>query len=133
MKYLVFVCMFLCSFTVFSQSNSGEVDKNSEEVFDVVEQMPEYPGGQDKFYTYLKDNITYPENAIKEKIEGIVYVQFVVEKDGSISNVKVLRGIGSGCDEEAVRIVKSMPNWSPGIQKGKPVRVRYNLPIKFSL
>ena len=102
-------------------------------VFTVVEKMPEFPGGGYAYYKFLADSIQYPQLAIENKIQGTVYVQFVIEKDGSITNIKVLRGIGGGCNEEAVRVIKSMPNWIPGKQKGKPVRVLYNLPIKFNL
>lgn len=82
---------------------------------------------------YLSGNITYPEDAKEKGISGRVFIQFVIEKDGSVSNVKVMKGIGGGCDEEAVRVVKSMPKWKPGKQKGKPVRVNYILPVSFKL
>ncbi|MBO7540440.1 MAG: energy transducer TonB, partial [Bacteroidales bacterium] len=81
----------------------------------------------------LVENLNYPEKAKAEKITGKVYVSFVVEKDGSISNVKVLRDIGYGCGEEAVRVVKAMPRWKPGMQRGKNVRVQYTLPLNFQL
>jgi len=102
-------------------------------IYTVVEEMPEFQGGTQALYSYLGSNIKYPETAKKEGISGRVFVQFVVEKDGSINNVKILRGIGGGCDEEATRVVKAMPNWKPGKQDGKQVRVKYNLPIKFAL
>jgi protein TonB len=82
---------------------------------------------------YLTSNIRYPEQARELDIQGTVFIEFVVEKDGSITNVVVKRGIGGGCDEEAVRVVKSMPKWKPGKQRGKPVRVRYTLPVRFQL
>lgn len=103
------------------------------QIFTVVEEMPEYPGGRKAMYSYLGENIKYPAKAKENKVEGTVYVSFVVLEDGSVSNVSILRGVGSGCDEEAIRVVKAMPNWKPGKQKGKPVNVQYNLPIKFSL
>ncbi len=103
------------------------------EIFTVVESMPEFPGGAGELYKYLGQNIKYPPLAKESGIQGRVFVNFVVEPDGSISNVKVLRGIGGGCDEEAVRVVESMPSWKPGKQRGKAVRVSYNLPIKFTL
>ncbi|MFA7609737.1 MAG: energy transducer TonB, partial [Bacteroidales bacterium] len=105
----------------------------AEEIFTFVEEYPEFPGGEKALYEYIKNNIRYPEVARTSGITGTVYVQFVVEKDGSISDVKVLRGIGGGCDEEAVRVVKSMPKWKPGKQRGQPVRVYYTLPIDFKL
>jgi len=103
------------------------------EVYTVVEKQPAFPGGQDGYRKFLVENIKYPEEAMKKAVTGTVYITFIVEKDGSVTNVKVLRGIGAGCDEEAVRVVKMMPNWIPGEEKGKPVAVQYNLPIKFAL
>ena len=105
----------------------------SDEVFQVVDEMPEYPGGMEAMYKFLSDNIHYPEKAKEEGIEGRVYVNFVVEADGRLSDIKVLRGIGGGCDEEAVRVVEAMPRWKPGRHHGKAVRVHFNLPIVFKL
>ncbi len=102
-------------------------------IFTVVESMPEFPGGMTELYTYLGNNIKYPVMAKESGIQGKVYVTFVVERDGSITDVQVLRGIGGGCDEEAIRVVQSMPKWNPGKQRGKPVRVQYNLPVRFTL
>jgi protein TonB len=103
------------------------------EIFTVVESMPEFPGGMGELMKYLAENIKYPPLAKESGIQGRVFINFVVEPDGSISNVKVLRGIGGGCDEEAVRVVAKMPKWKAGMQRGKPVRVSYNLPVKFTL
>lgn len=105
----------------------------AEEIFTFVEEYPEFPGGDKALREYILNNIKYPEVARTSGITGTVYVQFVVEKDGSISDVKVVRGIGGGCDEEAVRVVKSMPRWKPGKQRGQPVRVYFTLPIEFKL
>lgn len=115
---------------VGSKSQQDDPDKM---VFMVVEKMPEYPGGDKELYTYLAKNIEYPAEARKKGIQGRVYVTFVIERDGRVSDVRILRGIGGGCDEEALRVVKAMPKWSPGVQKGKPVRVQYNLPVSFKL
>jgi protein TonB len=104
-----------------------------EEIFTIVQDMPSFPGGDQAMLSYLGKNIKYPTLAKESGIQGTVYVTFVVEKDGSVSNVKVLRGIGGGCDEEAIRVVKSMPKWTPGKQRGKPVKVQYNLPCRFVL
>ena len=109
----------------------GCVDNDT--VYNVVEQMPEFPGKEKAMMEFMTHNIHYPEEAKEKGIEGRVFVQFVVEKDGSINEVKVLKGIGHGCDEEAVRVVKSMPKWKPGKQKGKPVRVHYQMPFFFKL
>ena len=102
-------------------------------IFTVVESMPEFKGGMAQLYTYLGNNIKYPVMAKESGIQGKVYVTFVVERDGSITDVRVLRGIGGGCDEEAIRVVAGMPSWKPGKQRGKPVRVQYNLPVRFTL
>ena len=103
------------------------------EVFTIVEEMPEYPGGLNKLTDYLSKNIKYPQMARESGIQGRVFVNFVVEPDGSVSNVNAMRSLGGGCDEEAVRVVKAMPKWKPGRQRGKAVRVSYILPIVFKL
>jgi len=103
------------------------------EIFTVVEEQPGYPGGDDSRIKFLQDNIHYPDEARELGIQGKVFVTFVIEVDGSITDVRVLRGIGGGCDEEAIRVVKAMPRWVPGKQRGVPVRVQFNLPIKFTL
>ena len=110
-----------------------EEEVDEAEIFTVVESMPSFPGGMGELMKFLSQNINYPTLAKESGIQGRVFINFVVEPNGKISNVKVLRGIGGGCDEEAVRVVKSMPKWSPGKQRGKPVRVSYNLPVKFTL
>ena len=104
-----------------------------QEIFKIVEEMPSYPGGEQKLMEYVAKNIKYPQIARETGIQGRVYVNFVVEPDGSVSNVSVLRGIGGGCDEEAMRVVKNMPKWKPGKQRGKAVRVQYMLPVNFKL
>lgn len=103
------------------------------EIFTVVEQMPEFPGGAGAMMKYLGDNIQYPQMAREIGTQGTVFVTFVVEPNGAITGVRILRGIGSGCDEEAIRVVKSMPKWTPGKQRGRSVRVQFNLPVKFIL
>jgi protein TonB len=110
-------------------------EESAEEVqiFMVVESMPEYPGGEAALYAFLAENIKYPQMAKESGIQGRVFVTFVVERDGRVTDVRVLRGIGGGCDEEAIRVVQSMPKWTPGKQRGKSVRVQYNLPVKFTL
>lgn len=104
-----------------------------EQIFLVVENMPEFPGGEAAMYKFIGKNIEYPRMAKESGISGRVFVTFVVERDGSVTDVQILRGIGGGCDEEAVRVIKKMPNWNPGKQRGKPVRVQYRMPIKFTL
>ncbi len=112
--------------------NKGSVNLN-DEVFTVVETDPVFPGGQEGLAKYIQENIQYPIEAKEKSITGNVLVTFIVEKNGSVSNVKVLRDIGGGCGDEVVRIVKAMPRWKPGKQRGKPVRVQFNLPVNFSL
>jgi periplasmic protein TonB len=106
---------------------------DEKEIFRIVEEMPEFIGGMNKMYEYLGNNMTYPQIAKEAGIEGEVNLTFVVEKNGRITDVRILRDIGGGCGEEAIRVVKAMPNWSPGKQRGKAVRVQFNLPVKFTL
>ena len=110
-----------------------EEEAVEEEIFTVVENDPEFPGGMEALYKYSAQNIKYPQLARENNITGKVYITFVVERDGSIANPKVLRDIGGGCGQEAIRVVKSMPKWTPGKQRGKSVRVQFNLPVNFSL
>lgn len=102
-------------------------------VFTTVEKMPQFPGGEKAMVEYMLNNIKYPDEARKKGIQGTAYITFVVEPDGSVTNVKVLKGFDKLCDEEAFRVVKAMPKWEPGMQKGKAVRVQFNLPLKFKL
>ena len=110
-----------------------EEEEVEDEIFQVVEQDPEYPGGVDALYKFIQQNLKYPQLAKENNITGRVFVQFVVEKDGSVSNVKAARDIGGGCGAEAVRVIKSMPKWTPGKQRGKAVRAAYTLPVNFVL
>ncbi len=104
-----------------------------EEIFTIVEDMPSFPGGEAEMYRYLGKTIKYPPMAKDAGITGIVYVGFVVDKKGSITEVKTKKGIGGGCDKEAERVVKNMPKWKAGKQRGKPVNVAYTIPIRFTL
>ena len=99
----------------------------------IQETMPSFRGGEQKLMEFLKDNLIYPSKAKDAGIEGKVFVEFYIEKDGTVCDAKVLRGIGYGCDEEALRVIGLMPKWYPGKQRGKAVRVRYTLPINFKL
>ena len=109
------------------------VDPDEGKVFTIVEEMPSFPGGEDKMLEYISRNIKYPPVARENNITGRVYVSFVVDKDGKIKDAKILRGIGGGCDEEALRVVKSMPDWKAGRQNGRSVQVQFNLPVNFTL
>jgi len=102
-------------------------------IYQIVEQMPEFPGGEEAIREFVVKNIQYPQKAIDAGAYGRVFVGFVIEPDGSVSNVTLLRGIGFGCDEEAMRVVKMMPKWQPGMQNGEAVRVSYMIPINFKL
>jgi len=110
-----------------------EVEEKVDEIFEIVEDNAEPVGGYAEFYKFVKKNIKYPNQAKRMGVEGKVYVQFVVDKDGTITDVKSIRGIGAGCDEEAVRILEKAPKWKPGKQRGRPVKQRIVLPINFKL
>jgi len=110
-----------------------EAPPKDDQVFTVVEQQPEFNGGMSALNQYLSKNIRYPAAAQRANVSGRVFVSFIVNTDGSIQDVQVLKGLGFGTDEEATRVVKSMPKWRPGKQSGRPVRVKYNLPINFQL
>jgi len=136
--------LIISSMQIFAQNdtakegakNNNKSDSVTEQVapvFTIVELMPVFPGGEKSMYKWLIENLKYPQIAREAGIQGTVYINFVIEKDGSISNVNCLRAIGGGCDEEAMRVVKSMPKWEPGKQKGEPARVYFNLPVKFIL
>jgi periplasmic protein TonB len=111
----------------------ARVEEAPKEIFTVVEEQPQYPGGEPAQSKFLKDNIKYPLEARELGIQGKVYVTFVVEIDGTISDTRILRGIGGGCDEEAIRVIKAMPKWIPGKQRGVPVRVQFTIPVKFAM
>lgn len=98
-----------------------------------VERMPEFPGGEKELINYLQEKIIYPKDALKESIQGRVVVSFIIEKNGSLSSIEVVRGITASLDKEALRIIRSMPKWKPGEQRDKVVRVKYTLPIRFRL
>jgi len=151
MKNCLLTTLFLVFFALQSKSHTAlfhiidnEIEKSdlfeiinlkedTNVVFTIVESMPEFPGGDKEMYKFIGENIKYPKEALKAGIQGVVFVNFIVNKDGSISGANVLRGIGGGCNEEALRVVNMMPNWTPGMQKGKYVAVQYNLPIRYIL
>ncbi len=113
--------------------NAEVTEDNGIKDFASVEVLPEFPGGQGAWMKYLGKNIKYPPIARENNITGRVILSFVVEKNGDLTDIKVLRGIGGGCDEEAVRVFKSAPAWKPGVQNGRPVRVAYTMPVFFQL
>ncbi|MCX6230618.1 MAG: TonB family protein [Bacteroidetes bacterium] len=113
--------------------NQQVVDESKEQPLTFVEQNPDFPGGEAEMQKFLHNNIKYPAIAREAGIEGTVYVTFVVSRSGKISNIKILRGIGGGCDDEAIRVIRLMPEWKPGKQNGQAVPVQFNMPIKFVL
>ncbi len=114
------------------QIDDEEVDDEPVNFYSVQEQ-PEFPGGEAALYQYLSNNIHYPEDAMGNDIQGTVWVQFIIDKNGNVTNIKVVRSVDPSLDREAIRVVKSMPRWKPGKQRGKPVRVIFQVPIKFEI
>lgn len=112
---------------------AAEPEEETDQIFTIVEESASPKGGMPAFYKYVGEKIKYPPQARRMGIEGRVFVEFVIAKDGTLTEVKAIKGIGAGCDEEAVRIVQSAPPWNPGKQRGKPVKQRYTLPIIFKL
>lgn len=107
-------------------------EDNGNEIFTTVEVLPKFPGGEAAFGKFIQKYYKYPQAAIDQGVTGKVYMQFVVEKDGSLTDIKVARDLGMGTGQEAIRVLKRMPKWEPGIQNGRPVRVAYTLPIALS-
>ena len=138
LKQIVFAIILLhitFAFSVFASdadsSLTDTIQKKEETIFVSVEQMPEIPGGKEELFKFISNNLKYPD--MVGDFEGRVIVQFVVEKDGSISDIKVIRSLHPEYDKEAMRVIKLMPKWLPGNQRGKAVRVSYILPIVFKL
>lgn len=115
------------------EDGTGNVIEEDEKPFLSVEQMPEFPGGEAALIKYIQSKIVYPGIARENGIDGTVYLQFVVDKEGKVGNVKVLRGVGGGLEEEAIRVVKTLPKFTPGKQNGRSVPVYYTVPVKFRL
>ena len=116
-----------------SETENNVEIKDEDLIFKIVEEKPIFPGGQAEMMKYISKNLIYPQIAKEIGIQGRVIVSFVIEKDGSLTNIKVAKDIGGNCGEEAVRIIKSMPKWTPGKNKGKVVRTQISIPIIFSL
>ena len=117
------------------EAGTGVVESKPEEIFTFVEQQPSFPGGETEMMKFIQKNVQYPQMEKETGISGTCFITFIVEKDGKITNIKLLRGVagGAGCDKEAIRVVNMMPPWKAGKQNGREVRVQFNLPIKFSL
>ena len=138
----IIISFFLISFfqinvslgnQIIAKDTSKVEIKNNSPVITIVDKMPSFKGGEKALYKWLGENIKYPQAAKETGISGTVIVTFIIEKDGSITGIKVLKDIGGGCGEEASRVIKLMPKWKAGKQKGVRVRVQFNLPIRFSL
>jgi periplasmic protein TonB len=131
----ILMAIALKSSFIFAQElTKADQDTNiGKEVFTIVQEMPTYPGGQNAMEQFLALNIQYPPKAKENNIQGTVYAGFIVEADGTLSTYKVIKGIGAGCDEEVLRVLKSMPKWNSGKQAGKAVRVRLTIPVKFKV
>ena len=150
MKPFFYISLFLiCASTTLTAQNNIDSSKTgtikvkkpqkireiqeTTAIFVLVEQMPQFGGGEADLFNYLAKNVKYPTLAKDSAIGGIVYVAFIINEIGEIEDARILRGIGFGCDEEALRVVMNMPRWNPGRQRGKPVAVQFNLPIRFLL
>jgi protein TonB len=127
-KFLTTIVLFLLSFSAFAQQ--AKDTSATHKVFNHVEQMPVFP---ENLSAYLGRNVHYPEYARRHSITGRVILKFVIDTDGSVTDVRVVQGIGGGCDEEAERVVSSMPKWKPGYQDGRAVKVYFTLPFSFAL
>ena len=139
MKQLTFnTSLIILSLVLLLSCKKNTEDLNDQsvkedETFNFVEQLPEFPGGPAAMTKFINDNMRYPEEAKLHKVAGTVVIQFVVTKEGKITKVTLTRGIGYGCDEEALRVIQSMPDWKPGKYKNKEVPVNFTLPVKFKL
>ena len=123
---LFLICVFLLTAGTNAQNKNDSIYANCEVI-------PTFTGGDAARMKFLMKNLKYPKDARENGIEGTVYVEFVVEKNGSLTNINIKRGIGGGCDQESVRVVKLMPKWRPGMQNSKPVKTKFVMPIKFIL
>ena len=133
MRYLAFILFFTfnLSTTLWAQ---GSQDSLSEyDCIQFIEDEPDFPGGDSARRAFIENNLQYPDTAKMYYVEGVVYASFIVEKDGSLSGFKILRGLGWGCDEEAIRVLKLMPKWKPATRRGELVRVQMNIPIRFEI
>ncbi len=137
-KYLLFILSMIIPFVTLCQESSKGQNTDTTKILEspltIAENMPKFKGGEIEMIKFIQKNLQYPKKEKEEGITGTCYVTFIVEKDGSLSNIKILRGITSceACNKEALKVVSIMPNWIPGNHKGRNVRCAYNLPIKFS-
>ena len=133
MKRIILLSMMAVLSLMTANAQKTVVSQSNQNVYDHVDVMPEFVGGMTAMMKYLQTNLKYPEDAIRQKLGGRVMVQFVVETDGTISNVRVAKTVFPSLDAEAVRVVKAMPKWKPGKVNGRPVRVNFTLPVVFNI
>jgi len=124
---LIFALLFL-----YSGVSSLKAQQDGE-IFVVVDNQPVFPGGEKALVEFISKNLKYPANSEKSGVQGTVFANFVIETDGSVSNIKILRGLNDECNAEVLRVISMMPKWTPGTQNGKAVRVSFNIPVKFAL
>jgi TonB family protein len=129
MKKLITIVLLICHWSLQAQTTKDSADT----VLQIAEQMPEFPGGVESMMRFISDNLRYPPAAVENGVQGRVIASFVVNTDGSLSDIRILKRLGWGCDEEVERVLLIMPQWRPGIQNGKTVRVQFNLPVAFKL
>lgn len=132
-KLFLFIAIVCVAHFAKAQDSTKQLKREDDRIFTFVEQKPEFVGGEKALMKFLAENIKYPKDARKQKVEGKVFASFVVEKDGTISNITLLKRIFPSCDEEVVRVLNSMPKWIAGKRDGQNVKVRYTLPVEFSL
>jgi periplasmic protein TonB len=133
---IIFVILFsACTVSLIAQDKQQKTKPSAKntEAYETVDKMPVFPGGMDALLKFIGSNVKYPVTAMKDKISGTVNVKFVVDKDGSVIHVKAMNKIGGGCEQEAIRVVKLLPKWTPGENKGEKVPVYFTLPVKFVL
>ena len=129
MKQLVFIVMAMLGMPLLAQ---GPIVPDSV-IYDYCEEMPEFPGGEGKLLQFIAENVRLPKCVTDAGVKGRCVVEFVVEKDGTISDFKIVRSLHKDCDAEAIRVLQTMPRWKPGMERGKPVRVKYTVPVEFRL
>ena len=133
MKYLFLMILFYFSLISTLRAQENQDSLSEYDCVYYIEDEPKFPGGDSARRDFIRNNLIYPDTATYYHVEGTVYATFIVERDGGLSSFRILRGIGAGCDEESLRVLKLMPNWIPAKRRGKPIRVQMNMPIKFKL
>lgn len=134
MKCILTTLLFFCFVFSWGQDTTKtSSDTLKEPIFEMVDELPEFPGGEAAMMRFIMTNLNYPAMARENGIQGSVYIEFTVKKDGSISDIKIIKNVHDSLSREAIRVVKKFPRWKPGKQNGVPVNVRYRLPIKFKL